>query len=224
MAIHSLEEKMDFVLKRISPLYRNRELIRSAISIAINPDDPAHQFYRFDLHQRQPAVNRFGVMPRTNGFVAAPGQLDIPESLVQNVAQFMALKLRGSPLDEGRLATLGDFLMLAEGRGIKVVLVTMPVSSSWRALWGDDAALDRYLAAVRSVAKQHDVPLFDLYQETEEYIPADGFWDWHHLNEDGARILTDHMTRACLADLFIPEGRGEMAKADRPAARCAVPE
>lgn len=188
------EDKASFLLKRLLPLYRDHDLIRSALNIIYNPRDPAHSYYaeRHDL----PA----------NGFVDHPmGSYASPAALASARQEYRYI-LGRFQVDPAALDRLHAFISLAQARGITVVLVNMPVEPEMRAFWRSEENIARYRALVRDVAEAHHLGLVDLYEDEHHYLPADGFFDYHHLNLTGARILTNLVTQLSLIDLFDPSG------------------
>ena len=192
----TLDKKVRFVLERLAPIYRDHELIRNALSIQFNPDNPSHRYYAPGPEHWTQAAN--GFRPLAHG-VGTPA--DIEHARREYAAALPAFRFRGPQLDR-----LHDFLGLARARGIRVVLVNMPVTPLHRSFWGRPALMQEYLGLVREVAQQHRVPLLDLYADADASIPPDDFFDTHHLDERGAEILSRLVARRCLVSLFPASG------------------
>lgn len=184
------DDKVSFVLKRLLPLYRDHELIRSALSIRFNPNDAAHQYYV--EHHDLPA----------NGFVPLPTSVTASAAALAQHREEYGYKLSRYHIDPAALARLHAFITLAQSRGIAVVLVNMPVTPEHRALWGSAENIGRYRAAVQGVADAHRIPLIDLYEDSSHVMPANAFFDYQHLNLTGTRVLTNLVTQLSLIDRF----------------------
>jgi hypothetical protein len=181
---------VSFVAKRLFPLYRDHELIRSALSIRFNPHDPAHVFYV--EHHDLPA----------NGFLPLPTGVAPTAAAVDQYRAEYGYKLSRFGVAPAALARLQAFISLAKSRGITVVLVNMPVSPEHRSLWRSDENIARYRALVRDTATADHIPFLDFYDSVPDPIPAEGFFDNQHLNLTGARIVTNLVTQLSLVDLF----------------------
>jgi hypothetical protein len=189
----SFGQRADFVLKRLLPLYRDRTLTKRALNAEFNPDDPLHKWYAPGPHQRTRAPNGFFTRPA--GTQAAPA--DLAGMKVRNhkrLAHFDVARIR--------IETFASFFDLAKQRGIKVVLVNMPVTPAERSCWSREDDMERYLHAVGELASRGGIPLVDLYKSSGDYIPADGFLDLYHLNQTGATILTTLVARERMSGYF----------------------
>jgi hypothetical protein len=211
----TLDSKIDFWVDRAFPLYRDRQLIVNSLNIAFNPADPAHKFYAPGPDHRDPAPD---------GFIPGSGNTRAPAAqLEQNRAEYTPI-LSNYQLDYQRLQLFHELITLAERRGIAVVLVNMPVDAPFRRLWESEERMDQYQAAVEVLANDHRVPLLDLYRGTDGF-PADGFWDWHHLNETGAEAVTRLVSEQYLAPIFGGAGvtPGALPASPRPGRASARP-
>ncbi len=187
------DDKVSFVLKRLLPLYRDHELIRSALSIRFNPNDAAHQYYV--EHHDLPA----------NGFVPLPTSVTASAAALEQHREEYGYKLSRYHIDPAALARLHSFITLAQSRGIAVVLVNMPVTPEHRALWQSAENIGRYRVVVQDVADTHHIPLLDLYEDRSHIMPANAFFDYQHLNLTGTRVLTNLVTQLSLIDRFRDE-------------------
>jgi hypothetical protein len=179
-----------FLLRNLVPLYRDSQLVRSALSIAFNPDDPSHRWYTGESKWR---------WSKDGSYIPGAGvrnpTLDDARTTYYNALQ--AYTLSPETLD-----TLERFLDLARRRGIQVVLVNMPVSDVHRSWWGSPAAMAQYRTSVQEIAGRHRVALLDGDDRLEGQIPPEFFWDPSHLNLDGATVLTRRVARQYLAPLL----------------------
>jgi hypothetical protein len=191
----TLDEKASFALKQLLPLYRDRELIRNALSIEFNPDDPAHASYAPGPGHWTPPPNGFRPIAHGSGTAA-----DI-EHARREYASLRRFQFAGPQLDR-----LRDFIALAIARGIKVVLVNMPVTPLHRSFWGDPQLMQQYLSLVGEVAREFGVPLLDLYAAGDGEIPPEYYFDTHHLDEMGAAILSRLLSRRHLVQMFPASG------------------
>lgn len=186
----TVEDKVSFVLKRLIPLYRDHDLIRNALSIRFDPSDPAHKFYA-ENHDLPP-----------NGFVQHPPDSHASDALLELNRQEYDYQLSHFAIAPAPLARLHAFIALAHSRGIAVVLVNMPVAPQLRAFWRSEEKIKQYRATVQSVADSEGAPLLDLYEDEDHYMPTDGFFDFHHLNLTGTRVITNLVTQRYLIDRF----------------------
>ena len=198
----TVQDKVSFLLKTLCPIYRDHDLIRNALSIAFNPDDPAHRFYAPGPFHRDP--------PR-DGFLALPANKHSPESENTNIRLWYGNNLQTYTFGSLGLQRLQAFLGLARARHIQVVLVNMPTTRAVLSMWKDPGAIQKYVALVRTVARANHVPLLDLYQNGYRVIGDRGFWDLHHLNQAGADTLTRMVSKQYLVRLFGAHARGNSA-------------
>jgi hypothetical protein len=186
-----LAGKGRFLLRNLVPLYRDGQLIRSALSIRYNPEDPSHQWYT------GPSKWQWA---KDGSYIPASGVRnptpDDARTTYYNALQ--AYTLAPEPLQ-----TLERFIELAGDRGIQVVLVNMPVSDVHRSWWGSPAALAQYRGSMQEIAARHRVALLDGYNRLDGQIPQEFFWDTSHLNLDGATVLTRRLAREHLAPLLV---------------------
>ena len=186
-----LAGKGRFVLRNLVPLYRDSQLVRNALSIKFNPDDPSHQWYTGE-----------------SKWEWSPDGSYIPGSGVRNptLDQARAMfydALQSYTLSAENLRVLEEFIELARDREIEVVLVVMPVSDVYRGWWASPATMAEFRSSVAHVAARHQAPLMDGYASLEGEIPPEYFWDPSHLNLDGATVLTRRLARQYLAPLLV---------------------
>jgi hypothetical protein len=189
---NTIESKIAFWVKQILPIYRDRRILMDALSIAFNPYDPAHKYFAPGPDHKDPS---------SNGFIPGSGDARATASWLDENRREYAPILGGFKFDYTRLDTLDKFIDLADSRGIKVVLVTMPVDAELRKLWDNDQRIDEFRAALQVVAGEHGVPLLDLYRGWDGF-PEDGLWDYHHLNEVGAGAVSKLVADTELVPLF----------------------
>lgn len=180
-----------FVLRTLVPLYRDRQLLRNALSIVFNPADPSHQWYSGE-----------------NRWQWSPDGSYIPGAGVRNPTEDQARAmfydaLQSYTLSTDNLRILGDFIELAHDRDIHVVLVVMPVSDIHRSWWGSPATMTEFRSSVRDVAARYQVTFLDGYDSLNREIPPEYFWDPSHLNLDGATVLTRRLARDRLAPILV---------------------
>ncbi len=96
--------------------------------------------------------------------------------------------------DPGELAAIRATIDGLRGRGVEVIMVSMPVPDSFRALQPDGAA-DALTAAIDDVAAEAGVDHLDLSRS----MPEGTFADYTHLTGTGAteftRVLLDELDR-----------------------------
>jgi hypothetical protein len=170
-----------FLFRQVFPLYRDRDLVRGALSTRFNPYDPSHRRYLQGKPPRDPCFSG-GIAP------------DESRSTYPLMDKF---QLQGPSLDR-----LRDFLALAAARDVKVVLVNMPVMPSHLKFWASDMQRKRYRDTVRAVAEEYGVSLLDVYENEEGEIPRNGFFDSDHLNPKGAAVLSRLIANRYLAPLY----------------------
>lgn len=188
------EQKVSFLLKQASPLYRDHDLIRTALSIRFNPDNPLHQNYLLGSSLTTQILQEGSTPPSE----VHASQADL-EQVRKDYSEFL---LQSYQFEGHQLDFLHDFLSLAKARGIKVILVNMPVSPLHLTFWNTPEERRRYVQMVQGIAQEFDVPLLDLYEQSEQYIPADGYLETHHLNLKGANALTHLVVQRYLADEY----------------------
>jgi hypothetical protein len=185
-----------FFFRQVFPLYRDRALVRSALSTRFNPYDPSHRRYELDQPPRDPCFS--------GGIASGEGRDTYP--LMRD------FRLRGPSLNR-----LRDFLALAAARDVKVVLVNMPVLPSHLKFWASDLQRQQYRDTIRAVADQYHVPLLDVYENDGGHIPRDGFFDSDHLNRKGAAVLSQLIAKEYLAPLYAEAPRNAAeAPAEEP--------
>ena len=94
-----------------------------------------------------------------------------------------------SSISSHAVATYEAMVACCREQGIEVrAVVMMPESEMFRGLYGP--ALQREVRRfAESITHEHGVPVVD----AREWIPADQFWDGHHLLVTGARAFTDRV-------------------------------
>jgi lysophospholipase L1-like esterase len=93
---------------------------------------------------------------------------------------------------------LAELLRRARERGVKVVLVELPLN---REIVGDSfaSAQRQYRVPVAALARDHGVPYIDINQEVA--IPNRDFRDLSHLVEPG-RVVWQHALAQALVELM----------------------
>lgn len=184
---NQLEQQANFMFGQLVPLFRDQKLILKALNIQFNSENINHANY-----ERDAAVP-------SNGFLAINQTLSHPET--ETNAGIYKEQLPAFQPSNTDLGFLRDFLKLAKDRGIKVVLVNMPVSAVHQAFWNDDARLKAYRDTVQNLARENEVPLLDVYRD-DELLAPESFYDTNHLNSQGATILSQKLARDYLKDYF----------------------
>jgi hypothetical protein len=96
----------------------------------------------------------------------------------------------GTPA-EGPLRALQALLALCRREGLPAALVIPPEGSVFRAYDAHYAAIEE---EVRRTAREWDTPLYD----ARDWIDDGGFYDGHHLSEEGAARYTERFRREVL--------------------------
>lgn len=115
--------------------------------------------------------------------------------------QAKAIKTAIDPYNE---TYLNKILKLCEEKGVRVILVTTPITKSFLCRYNNfDVSLSYY----RKLAEEHGYDFFDfnLYREKEELFPDKTmFYDITHLNPDGADRFSE-----LYAEILQAKDRGE---------------
>jgi hypothetical protein len=190
----ALDDRLAFVANQVAPLYRDRELIRTGLSLLLNPDDIFNELY---------TSGQGRITLRSDGFATWPPNYVVGERLQAATRAGILAYLNHFELDSDRVARFDEFLALAHARGIDVILVNMPVPPEFLGLWDDADTLDRFDSAVRGIARAYDVPLADMYANLGNgQVPPNAFIDLHHLTPQGAAIVTRLVADEYLAPEF----------------------
>jgi hypothetical protein len=173
-----------FLLGQLLPVYRDAPLLRAALAIRFNPNNPAHRAY-------EPRRSRWRWDPR--GYHALPGHN--PEALETELELWRGYLRETAKFTSHRLEAL---VRLAQRRGIDVVIVRVPDRSDFRSLRAsfDQPIKPRFDAAVRRLAGPR-VRMLDFY----DAIPDHLFHDVH-LNADGAATFTRLVAAQGLVPIF----------------------
>ncbi len=189
----SLDDKVGFFVTTLCPVCRDATLIRSALSIVFNPDDPSHKFFA-------PGPSHHDPLPGGLSLALSPGTG--PAWLIKQNYREYAAPLKRYHTSSRRVEMLNNLLALGRKRGIHMVLVNMPVTAALRNLWSSPAAIQRYDLLVRSIVARNHATLLDLYRASPRVFPPGDFQDLHHLNLIGARVLDRMVARQDLAPIF----------------------
>lgn len=100
-------------------------------------------------------------------------------------------KYNPDEIDEENVYYLQQILSFCAEEGIRVLLVTTPVSPTMNSLLGSEDDMKAYYA---SLAKEYGAEYFYYSDEVlqERFQDAD-FWDWQHLNKYGATLLSNDL-------------------------------
>ncbi len=195
----SLDDKVHFLLTTLCPLCRDTTLIRNALSIVFNPDDPSHKYFA-------PGPYHLSPLPGGKSVWLHPGPG--PKSLIQENYLEYAARLKKYHVSSRRVELLNDLLALGRKRGIHMVLVNMPVTAVLRHMWSSPAAIRRYDVLVRRIAARNHATLLDLYSVSPRIFPRKDFLDLHHLDDAGATLLTRMVVRHDIVPLIRHGGSG----------------
>jgi hypothetical protein len=178
----NMEEKGDFIWQALSPIYQHRRewqgrLVRMLLKDLPNPQPLPHPFQQSLEQKRLLAFNR----ARAKDPIWA-----------RSVAEYEA---RYDKADESQFLRQAKYLeallALARERGIKVVLLKMPMTALNESLMPPE--LDyQYDCLIVQAAEQYKVRLVDV----EDKLPLsnDYFFDCVHLNAEGGDIISELMT------------------------------
>src|SRR5699024_1041851 len=131
-----------------------------------------------------------------NGYIPFRSFLNDPEADI-NAKSYKAslpdFKVQNTDLDFFKA-----FVELAKAKGIKVVLLNMPVSPIHQNYWQNANKIKLYRETVQNFARENDVPLLDVYQDNDQF-PQKSFYDTNHLNIEGATVLSQMVAKDYLA-------------------------
>lgn len=189
-----VDDRLSFILDEVAPMYRDRELIRGALSLSLNPDDVFSQLYTSD---------RGRITLRDDGFATWPPNYRVDDRQQAATRAGILAYLRHFELDPDRVARMDEFLALARQRGIDVLLIDMPVPPEFLQLWDDTDSMNRFTSEVRAVAQARAITLVDFYANLADgQVPPRAFIDLHHLSPDGAAAVTRLIVNDYVAKRF----------------------
>ena len=93
---------------------------------------------------------------------------------------------------------------LAQSRGIRLVVVNPPVTDDYRRLMYSDSATEEYLRFLTETESAENFDFHDLDRGVPRFTEAD-FIDFGHLNNDGARTLSQYVAREILLPLMVEQ-------------------
>lgn len=190
----TLDSKSDFLLSQFLPLYRDSKLISTGMTILF--DDSGIWNKAFSAGPRQVKLS-------DTGFVGSQSYTELDKDIYNLRWQNLAPTVAGYSMLKLNPQSLKNFLQLAKNRGIKVILVNMPVSAIYLTGWSNQADIKKYRESVQLVATEFNVPLLDYYQNTNGLFKPEDFADPNHLSKDGAMIMSIVVARE-LARYFKP--------------------
>jgi hypothetical protein len=168
---------------RALPAYRHQAELRDALGLDVpalgRPGEAAG-----------PGVDGHGWRP-------PPGDLspEVVEARTRLALQQYDLALRDCALAERPARALRDLLALCRREGIPAVVVMPPEGSRFRAGYGPAAEV---VGFIRRVAAENGISVHD----ARTWVADDGFWDGHHLWEEGADRYTERLGREVLRPLL----------------------
>lgn len=118
------------------------------------------------------------------------------EGLTRAAGEYRAILADMHPTGGGARA-LADLLALCRERQVSVMLVLMPESDGFRALYppATTARLYAFLAALQT---EYGAPLVD----ARGWLPAAAFTDGHHMLRPGAEAFSDRLVREAVLPFF----------------------
>ncbi|RPI29615.1 MAG: hypothetical protein EHM61_01055 [Acidobacteria bacterium] len=157
--------------------------------------------YRYVLHQ---LLLRGGAM-RGDGFVYFDergfhpirkrlSQLDRAERVrLRNRAGVLNYSTEGEQLDE-----LKKLMGLCSEKGIRLILVNMPLADDYYGNFDNPADYKTYLDTISDIAHAYGVPFWDMeHLPSEQNLTDEDFADLNHLNRSGAAKLSRLVGRRC---------------------------
>jgi hypothetical protein len=211
---HRLRWRDVLALSDVMPDQSNRHLLEWIINNVVFPWH-THRFPIVDLllpawqvdqlnNQSRPRVWRHIISP--TGWI--PFSVEVPTPEQRHEAEEVARKAYGELGDATELCQSTCRLYQAlfaccRENGIKIsAVVMMPESEGFRGLYGRHL-LEHVGRFAASISREERIPVVD----AREWIPADRFWDGHHLLTSGARMFTDRMCTEVLGFKRTATGR-----------------
>jgi len=159
---------------RVFPCDRHQAELHQALGL----DRPANP---------PPAPNYFG----WRGRFGTASQEERDRETSENLERYRPA-LIDTTLAPGPVQAYHDLLTLCRNQHIPVILLIPPESSAFRA-YKPDAEACR-IEHVKGLAREFSLPLVD----ARDWIDDDGFWDGHHMLEDGSDRYTERLGREVL--------------------------
>jgi hypothetical protein len=175
---HKLVERWS--LARALPSYRHHAELREAVGLDGAGDEEAEV--------GAGRLDAYGWRGHTGPTSPDESAARLRSALVQYADCLSDLELADRPL-----AALRDLLDVCRREAIPTAVVIPPEGSVFRERY--EAAHSRIDAELRRLARECDVTLYD----ARTWVPDDGFWDGHHLAENGANVYTERFGREVLA-------------------------
>lgn len=197
---HRLRWRDVLALSDVMPDQSNRHLLEWLTNNVVFPWN-THRFSLVDLFlpawqvdqlstQSRPRMWRHIISP--TGWI--PFSVDVPTPEQRREAEDVARKAYGDYGEATELCRRAQTVYRAmfaccRDHGIKVsAVVLMPESEMFRGLYGR-RLLEHIRQFVDAISREAGIPVVD----ARDWIPADRFWDGHHLLTSGARMFTDRM-------------------------------
>jgi hypothetical protein len=180
----NVDGQLTFLLGRVWQLARYHSALHDTLADLVTPDDPARP---------QPVEDEYGFLPLNHEMT----RIDVRQMRATYLGPRGYLRdytVRGYQAE--RFAQLLD---LARARGIRVVVINMPITTEHEAFLSPAGAYAGYRTYLQTTSAAHGARFVDYNDHSLWQEPQD-FADTHHLNRTGAKKLSSLVAN----DVLIP--------------------
>lgn len=191
-----------YVMARLQGFWRRFRFFFTGFRLSEYPD----VYYKFvtegiDATQELLSGNQVPASNRSRGYLpTGPRKEELDTDYAANF-HTTSLNMTTDPYNE---ANLEKILTLCKNRGIRVILVTTPITDAYLCKYDN---FQYFYEGYQALAEQWGLEFYDfnLYREKETLFPDETmFYDVLHLNDEGAALFSQ-----VFADLLVRADRGE---------------
>ena len=166
--------------QRLAPGYTQRQRIVASVDRGWLPREQAEAL---ECEPGLAPMDSFGWQPTKTQAVAEADRVRLTETVYRQYSHAFA----DFRLGDGPVRALRDTVARCRQEGIRVVLVRMPESTTFRR-WSEplEASVSGLLAELRAAGAEAVI-------DAREWVGDDGFWDSHHLLPRGAAEFSDRL-------------------------------
>lgn len=176
-APYSWDKKRDILLTTFWNVYRYREFLKLPQCFKILSARP-HKCYQWRYFPN-------GWLPKEGAFNAKASQKQMETFRTQVLKNY-----------EPDITPARHFLAYARSQGIPVILVQWPVSQAFHALNQEQQVYAQYLSSIHQLESEFHVPFINLNDTFPGAHQLRYFADGHHLNVQGAGVMSDALAKA----------------------------